>query len=89
MTELIATMGGPAAVARMLGIKSPSVIGWKGRVPQDRCPDLERAMAGKVTVEQLRPDVRWHRVPDPSWPHPGGRPLIDAAAVQREVAGAA
>jgi hypothetical protein len=48
-------------------------------MPSDRCPDIERASAGRVTVEQLRPDVRWVRVPDPTWPHPAGRPCIDVA----------
>lgn len=80
MSELISTLGGPTAVARMLGIKPPSVIGWNGRVPQDRCPDIERATQGRVPVEQQRPDVRWVRVPDPNWPHPQGRPCIDVAA---------
>jgi DNA-binding transcriptional regulator YdaS (Cro superfamily) len=84
MSDLIRQIGGPSAVARMLGIKPPSVIGWRGRVPPDRCPSLERASLGAVTCEQLRPDVRWHRVPDPSWPHPGGRPLIDVAAPAAE-----
>lgn len=80
MSYLIRDLGGPAAVARMLGIKPPSVIGWRGRVPADRCPTLERAVDGRVTCEALRPDIRWHRVPDASWPHPQGRPLIDVAA---------
>ena len=40
----------------------------------------QRATAGKYPCEQLRHDVRWHRVPDPAWPwHPQGRPLIDVA----------
>jgi DNA-binding transcriptional regulator YdaS (Cro superfamily) len=80
MSELITNLGGPSAVARMLGIRAPSVIGWQGRVPAERCPDLERATDCRVTVEQLRPDVRWQRIHDPAWPHPGGRPCIDVAA---------
>lgn len=80
MSDLISTLGGPAAVARMLGIRAPSVIGWSGRPPPDRCPAIERATSGKHTVEQLRPDVRWVRVADPDWPHPDGRPCIDVAA---------
>lgn len=47
------------------------------RVPPDRCPAIERATGGQVTVDELRPDVRWVRVPDPTWPHPDGRPAID------------
>jgi len=79
MTELITALGGPSAVARMLGIKPPSVIGWSGRIPAERCPDIERGTGGRVTCEQQRPDVRWQRVPDAAWPHPGGRPCIDVA----------
>ena len=48
--------------------------------PQDRCPAIERATAAAITVEDLRPDVRWLRVPDADWPHPQGRPCIDVAA---------
>lgn len=75
----IAAMGGPTAVARMLGIKAPSVIGWGGRIPPDRCPLLEKATGGKFVCERMRPDVRWTRVADKSWPHPKGRPCIDVA----------
>ena len=49
------------------------------QAPQQRCPSIERASDAEVTCEQLRPDVRWVRVPDAGWPHPGGRPLIDVA----------
>jgi len=80
MPTLIDELGGPAAVARMLNIKPPSVIGWKGRIPKERCPDLERATDGAHTVESMRDDVVWRRIPDPDWPHPGGRPCIDVAA---------
>jgi DNA-binding transcriptional regulator YdaS (Cro superfamily) len=80
MDNVISMLGGPSKVAKILGIKPPSVIGWCGRVPPQRCPAIERATAGAVTAEQLRPDVRWVRVPDPRWPHPAGRPCIDVAA---------
>lgn len=80
MLNHIASLGGPSAVARMLGIKAPSVIGWGGRIPADRCPALERATGGRASCEELRPDVRWARVPDADWPHPTGRPCIDVAA---------
>lgn len=86
MSELIATLGGPTAVARMLGIKPPSVIGWRGRIPAERCPDLERAVAGKLTCEVMRGDVMWVRVPDPTWPHPAGRPCLDPAGPPTECA---
>jgi DNA-binding transcriptional regulator YdaS (Cro superfamily) len=77
--DLIKELGGPSAVARMTGVTVPSVIGWKGRIPQERCPDIEFGTGGKWTVEQLRPDVRWARVPDRKWPHQKGRPTIDVA----------
>jgi len=91
MSTIIATLGGPAAVARMLGIKSPSVSGWGGKPPLDRCPAIERATEGRVTVEELRPDLagRWHRIPDPAWPHPQGRPLLDVAGAAKEARDAA
>lgn len=72
-------LGGKTAVARMLGIKLQSVISWNGRVPKERCPDVERGTGGRFTVETLRPDITWQRVPDPTWPHPDGRPCIDVA----------
>lgn len=53
--------------------------------PPDRCPAIERATGGQVTCEELRPDVRWQRVPDPDWPHPDGRPCIDVAAPREAV----
>lgn len=49
-------------------------------VPADRCPSIERESEGAVPCEELRPDVRWIRVPDAAWPHPEGRPCIDVAA---------
>lgn len=52
--------------------------------PAERCPDIERATQARVTCEQLRPDVRWLRVPDPHWPHVSGRPCIDAARPSNE-----
>lgn len=90
MTSLISRLGGPTAVANALGIKAPSVIGWNGRPPAERCPDIERAFPGVVTCEEMRPDVKWHRVSDKAWPHPDGRPTIDVAspADERKTAGA-
>ena len=78
--NVIDQLGGPAAVARMVGCKPPSVIEWRKRgIPAERCPQIERATTGAVTCAALRPDVAWTRVPDPDWPHAAGRPLIDVA----------
>jgi DNA-binding transcriptional regulator YdaS (Cro superfamily) len=78
--SMIDQLGGPTAVARMVGCRVPSVIEWRKRgIPADRCPAIERATLGAVTVEVLRPDAAWSRIPDPAWPHPAGRPVIDVA----------
>lgn len=58
---------------------SKLVSGDKG-VPQNRAPDIERFTAGAVAVEELLPDLTWLRIPDASWPHPSGRPLLDVAS---------
>ena len=55
------------------------------RVPRSKCAAVEAASKGAVTVEELRPDLPWARIPDLSWPHPEGRPVVDEA---RAVAGA-
>jgi DNA-binding transcriptional regulator YdaS (Cro superfamily) len=55
--------------------------------PADRCPAIELHLYPRVTCESLRPDVRWQRVADESWPHPAGRPCIDVAyPIEREAA---
>lgn len=73
--------GGITKLAAALGESVQAVTNWRvRRAPSDRCPNIEQATAGRVTCESLRPDVRWARVPDPSWPHPEGRPCIDVAA---------
>lgn len=81
--------GAGAQLAAAIGVPRVLVYQWAGGhrdVPDSRCPAVERATGGAVTCEQLRPDVRWHRVPDPAWPHPAGRPLIDVAAPAAEEA---
>lgn len=78
-----APRGAAAALARALSVNPVMVVQWSSGakpVASDRCPAIERATEGKVTCEEMRPDVVWHRVPDAEWPHPGGRPLIDVAA---------
>lgn len=61
--------------------------GYSDRKPSfENCVAIERATSGVVTVEELRPDGAWMRVPDADWPHPEGRPLLDFAATTQEVA---
>jgi len=83
ITSAVQLCNGPAALASILSLTSPAVYQWMAgtrQVPADRCPAIERATDGRVTVEQLRPDVVWCRVSDPDWPHPDGRPTIDVAS---------
>lgn len=57
-----ATFGGQAALARVLGVKPPTVNQWikdDRPVPAERCIEIERATHGAVRCEELRPDVDW------------------------------
>lgn len=62
LIDACAKVGGQASLARLLGVKPPSVNQWvkSGRpVPAERCPSIERATAGAVRCEDLRPDIDW------------------------------
>ncbi len=75
--------GRQSAIALVIECQPQLVWQWSRgvrAVPQERCPAIERATEGNVTADELRPDIRWARVPDPNWPHPDGRPTIDVAA---------
>ena len=50
------------------------------QIRDKHCVALERESKGRLAVEDLRTDLVWLRIPDPSWPHPSGRPCIDVAA---------
>ena len=65
VTEAIDSLGGVTAVARLCGVKPPSVWEWKrrGSIPIERCAAIERATGGAVTRKDLRPDD-WARI----WP---------------------
>jgi len=70
-------------LARQIGVVGVVVNQWtsgKRSVPSERCPSVELATDGVVTCEEMRPDIPWTRIPDATWPHPKGRPLIDPAA---------
>lgn len=44
------------------------------------CALIEFESGGVVPVEDISlPETSWTRVPDPAWPHPAGRPLLDLA----------
>jgi len=78
----IAISGSQQALGRMLKVSQSAVGQWAldGRpVPLDRAVEIEQVLEAQITCNELRPDARWVRIPDPSWPHPGGRPLLDVA----------
>lgn len=55
----IEAIGSQNALADALGIRAPSITGWKNRskVPASRCLAIEQATGGAVTRYELRPDV--------------------------------
>lgn len=56
--------GGKAALARAINVSPGLIWQWiKGErpVPAKRCADIERASAGQVRCEDIRPDKTWHR----------------------------
>lgn len=56
--QFIKALGGPCSVARMLGIKPPSVCGWE-RIPEDkkiRLAVIAEDM-GVTTRKELFPDT--------------------------------
>lgn len=54
--------GGGLKLAQAIGVSSVIISQWKTgarQVPAERCPAIERATAGAVRCEDLRPDVDW------------------------------
>lgn len=72
-----------SALAKVLDIHVDQVRQWRhaqdGRRPSPaKCADIERATAGLVPCEELRPDLSWARIADKLWVHhPKGRPVLD------------
>lgn len=64
--SLVKDLGGMAAVARICGVRPPSVHEWvkRGVIPADRCEQIEAATGGTVRCEDLRPDLEWIRATD-------------------------
>lgn len=74
--------GRATRLAEALGVSEPTVSDWstgKKPVPKARAPGVERFTGGCVPVEDTLPELVWLRIPDASWPHPSGRPLLDVA----------
>jgi len=76
MEHVIDRLGGPSAVAKLLGLRSPSVTNWRHRgIPIERCVAIERATDGRVMRWDLRPDD-WRDI----WPELAERADAPAAA---------
>lgn len=78
ISEACRVLGGQAELARAVRVSPGAVNQWckGGRpVPEDRAVVIERLTSFRVSADDLCPDTRWHRVPDPAWPN--GKPLID------------
>jgi DNA-binding transcriptional regulator YdaS (Cro superfamily) len=79
-------LGGQSAVAAACGYNDRRhVWPWFSAsrpIPGDKCAHIERATKGAVLVEELRPDLRWVRVADGSWPVQAGRPCLDVAPAE-------
>lgn len=62
LNEYLMARGTVNALAESIGVPAALVSQWKlgvRQVPAERCPAIERATAGAVRCEDLRPDVDW------------------------------
>lgn len=61
LQRAIEIAGGQSALARGIGTIQQNIWFWlnkaNGRVPAEHCDAIERATAGAVTKQQLRPDI--------------------------------
>lgn len=59
----IEMFGGQSAMAELLEVSKAAVNQWvsNGKPPVERCPAIEAATKGKVTCEELLPDLEWRR----------------------------
>jgi DNA-binding transcriptional regulator YdaS (Cro superfamily) len=61
LNKAIQISGSQSALARKMGIKQGYVGNWlrSGRVPVERCIQIESVTGGAVRCEELRPDIDW------------------------------
>ena len=57
--RIIDIVGSQTELARVLGVKQPSVNNWmiRARVPAERVLEIEKLVGGQVTRYEMRPDV--------------------------------
>jgi DNA-binding transcriptional regulator YdaS (Cro superfamily) len=61
LQKAIDCVGSQAELASDIDVTPQAVHNWlrRGNVPAEHCPAIERATAGAVRCEDLRPDVEW------------------------------
>jgi DNA-binding transcriptional regulator YdaS (Cro superfamily) len=58
LDEAIKLAGGLTALGKKIGSKPQVVSNWRTRgIPPERCADIESATGGRITRQQLRPDI--------------------------------
>ena len=59
LLQAIKIAGGQSALARSCGVKQQTIGVWikTGRVPAARVLQVEKAIAGKISRHDLRPDI--------------------------------
>lgn len=59
LEQVIEILGSQEALASCLKIRSPSISDWRkrGRVPAERCLEIEKLTDSRVSRYDLRPDV--------------------------------
>ncbi|WP_225784694.1 YdaS family helix-turn-helix protein [Xenophilus sp. Marseille-Q4582] len=88
----VKVLGSQTALAQACGKAQGHVSHWLkvGRIPPEYCPAVELATHARgelVPCEDLCQGEPWRRIPDKSWPHPKGRPVLDfASAGMKEAA---
>lgn len=57
--RVVDIVGSQTELARVLGVKQPSVNNWKirSRIPAERVLEIEKIVGGQVTRYEMRPDV--------------------------------
>ncbi|HCV3140837.1 TPA: helix-turn-helix domain-containing protein [Acinetobacter baumannii] len=60
LTKAIQIVGSKSALARELKITPWALSKWNfEKIPEARCLPIEKITDGKVTAEELRPDINW------------------------------
>lgn len=76
LQKAVSSLGNQKSLASAIGVAPQVVHNWlvRGNVPADKCPAIERATAGAVRCEDLRPDVDWAYVRGTSSVNPENSP---------------